>query len=79
MSFLPSILFGFLLFHQFVFLFLIVEKFIEILISERILQSDNKKERFSKMFRLAFGQSKMLDKPVVGLLHLIVWCSVYFD
>ena len=27
------------------------------------------------MFRLAFGQSKMLDKPVVGLLHLIVYVA----
>ena len=27
------------------------------------------------MFRLAFGQSKMLDKPLVGLLHLIVYVA----
>ena len=27
------------------------------------------------MLRLAFGQSKMLDKPVVGLLHLIVYIA----
>ena len=27
------------------------------------------------MIRLAFGQSKMLDKPVVGLLHLIVYVA----
>ena len=36
---------------------------------------DNKKERFLKMSRLAFGQSKMLDKPIVGLLHLIVYVA----
>ena len=36
---------------------------------------DNKKERFLKMLMLAFGQSKMLDKPVVGLLHLVVYVA----
>ena len=25
------------------------------------------------MFRIAFGQSKMLDKPIVGVLHLVVY------
>ena len=27
------------------------------------------------MLMLAFGQSKMLDKPVVGLLHLVVYVA----
>ena len=27
------------------------------------------------MLMLAFGQSKMLDKPVVGLLHLVVYIA----
>ena len=44
-------------------------------LGKNIDRSDNKKERFLKMFRLAFGQSKMLDKPVVGLLHLIVYVA----
>ncbi len=25
------------------------------------------------MFRIAFGQSKMIDKPIVGILHLVVY------
>ena len=36
---------------------------------------NNKKVRFYKMLRLAFGQTKMLNKPVVGLLHLIVYIA----
>ena len=34
---------------------------------------DNKKIRFAQMLRVAFGQSKMIDKPIVGLLHIIVY------
>ena len=34
---------------------------------------DNKKQRWIQMTKMAFGQSKMFDKPIVGLLHLIVY------
>ena len=36
---------------------------------------DNSKFRFKKMIRLAFGQSKMFDKPIVGILHFIVYVA----
>ena len=36
-------------------------------------RSDNKGERFAKMARIAFGQSKMVKRPVSGLLHVIVY------
>ena len=36
---------------------------------------DNPKFRFKKMIRLAFGQSKMFDKPIVGILHFIVYVA----
>jgi len=36
-------------------------------------RTDNKKKRWIQMFRIAFGQSKMLDKPIVGVLHLVVY------
>ena len=76
MSFLPSILFGFLLFSSIcLFVFNCRKIYRNINLGKNIDRSDNKKERFLKMFRLAFGQSKMLDKPVVGLLHLIVYVA----
>ena len=34
---------------------------------------DNKKERWKRVFFIAFGQSKMFDKPLVAFLHLIVY------
>lgn len=36
-------------------------------------RTDNKKQRWIQMLRIAFGQSKMIDKPIVGILHLIVY------
>ena len=36
-------------------------------------RSDNKKQRWTQMLRIAFGQSKMIDKPVVGILHIVVY------
>ena len=35
--------------------------------------TDNKKTRLIQMLRIAFGQSKMIDKPIVGLLHIVVY------
>ena len=71
-----SIVFG-LLFISGVSIFVINCKKIirNIQIGKKISRSDNKKERFFKMLRLAFGQSKMLDKPIVGLLHLVVYVA----
>ena len=40
-----------------------------------INRSDNSNFRFKKMLRLAFGQSKMFDKPLVGILHFIVYVA----
>ena len=40
-----------------------------------INRSDNSNFRFKKMLRLAFGQSKMFDKPLVGILHFIVYIA----
>ena len=42
-----------------------------------INRSDNSNFRFKKMIRLAFGQSKMFDKPII-LLHLRL-CRLCFD
>src|SRR5690554_3396812 len=36
-------------------------------------RSDRKKERWQKMARIALGQSKMVKKPVAGLLHIFVY------
>lgn len=36
-------------------------------------RNDNKSERFSLMAKVAIGQSKMVVRPVAGLLHIVVY------
>ncbi|MHA7057045.1 4Fe-4S dicluster domain-containing protein [Aquimarina sp. M1] len=36
-------------------------------------RTDNKKERFNNMMLIAFGQSKMVRRPIAGILHVIVY------
>ncbi len=36
-------------------------------------RSDNPGERFGKMARIAMGQSKMVRRPIAGILHIIVY------
>ena len=76
MSYLSSIIFGLLLLLS-ISLFVINCKKIlrNIKIGRDIDRFNNKKVRFYKMLRLAFGQTKMLNKPVVGFLHLIVYIA----
>src|SRR5690606_12006222 len=35
--------------------------------------SDNKSQRLKNMMRIAFGQTKMVRRPIAGLLHIIVY------
>ena len=37
--------------------------------------SDNKSERWKKMLMVAIGQSKMVVKPISGLMHIIVYAG----
>jgi len=36
-------------------------------------RNDNKSERLKTMLRVAFGQSKMMNRPIVGILHFFVY------
>lgn len=36
-------------------------------------RSDKKDQRFKKMMRVALGQSKMVTRPIAGILHIIVY------
>nr|WP_299484962.1 (Fe-S)-binding protein [uncultured Allomuricauda sp.] len=35
--------------------------------------SDNKSQRWKNMFRIALGQTKMVVKPVAGIMHILVY------
>ena len=42
-------------------------------LGKKNVSSYNKKERWKRVLFIAFGQSKMFDKPLVAILHLIVY------
>jgi heterodisulfide reductase subunit C len=44
-----------------------------ILLGKDIDRNDNKSERINTMLRVAFGQSKMVVRPIAGVLHLMVY------
>ena len=73
---ISSLLFGFIFISAVTLFIFNCKKIIRnINLGRNINRTDKKKERFFKMIRLAFGQSKMLDRPVVGLLHLVVYVA----
>ncbi len=74
MAYLPNIFFAALLFGS-VFYFRRNLLFIKrnILLGKAIDRTDHSKARWANMFRVAFGQSKMVSKPISGILHVIVY------
>jgi len=38
-------------------------------------RSDNPSERLSTMIRIAFGQKKMFDRPIVGIMHFVIYAG----
>ena len=42
-------------------------------LGKEVDRSDNPGERFGKMAKVAMGQSKMVKRPIAGLLHIIVY------
>ena len=44
-----------------------------ILMGQGIERSDRKSERMKNMIKIALGQSKMVAKPISGILHVVVY------
>jgi heterodisulfide reductase subunit C len=38
-------------------------------------RTDNSSQRWATMFRIALGQKKMFDRPVVGIMHFIIYAG----
>lgn len=74
MQYLPNIVFSLLLIVSTSIFVINIRKMISnIKLGKSIERNDRLKERFIKMFYIAFGQSKMIKRPLVGILHLIVY------
>ena len=74
MSYLPNFIFALILFSA-IFLFrrniLFIKRNIQM--GRAIDRSDRTSTRWYNMIRIAFGQSKMVTKPIAGILHVIVY------
>ena len=74
MTYLPNFIFALILFTA-IFLFrrniLFIKRNIQM--GRAIDRSDRTSARWYNMIRIAFGQSKMVTKPIAGILHVIVY------
>ncbi len=74
MNYIPNILFAVVLVAGIAFFTRNVKKLIRnIKLGKSVDVSDNKSERFKNMVRIALGQSKMVVRPIAGILHIIVY------
>ncbi len=74
MSYLPNIIFAIILVIGIGYFAKNVKKLIRnINLGQDIDVSDNKSQRWKNMAMIALGQSKMVRRPIAGLLHVIVY------
>lgn len=74
MQWIPNILFAIILFVGIYFFAKNVRKLIRnIKLGKEVDRSDNPSERWTNMARIALGQSKMVRRPVSGVLHIVVY------
>ena len=74
MSYLDNILFAILLIAGFGFFAMSVKKIIRnINLGGDVDRKDNPKARWANMALIALGQSKMVKRPVAGVLHIVVY------
>ena len=76
MSYLDNILFAILLVIGFGYFYINIKKIIRnINLGLDVNRSDNPKLRWTNMAMIALGQSKMVKRPVAGILHIIVYAG----
>ncbi|MEO1486627.1 MAG: (Fe-S)-binding protein [Bacteroidota bacterium] len=74
MAYLPNIVFAVLLFLGIGYFIKNVKKLTRnIKLGRDVDVSDNKSQRWTNMARIALGQTKMVVRPVAGLMHIIVY------
>lgn len=74
MEYLPQVLFIVLLTAGIGYFAINVKKLARnIQLGKAVVINDNKPQRWTNMFKIAFGQTKMVVRPVSGFLHFIVY------
>jgi len=74
MTYLSNVLFAIVLIIGFGYFYLNVKKIIRnINLGIAVNRKDNAKARWKNMAMIALGQSKMVKRPVAGILHIVVY------
>jgi heterodisulfide reductase subunit C len=74
MSYLDNIFFAIALIIGFgIFATNVKKIYRNIRLGQPIDRSDNKSQRWKQMLMIAFGQTKMVRRPIAGILHLVVY------
>lgn len=74
MAFLSNIIFGILLFSGLGFFMFNVKKLVRnIKLGRKTEVFNHKIQRLNNMIRIALGQSKMVKRPIAGLMHIVVY------
>jgi len=74
MNYIPNILFAIMLIGGFGYFAINVKKLVRnIKLGRDVDVSDNKSQRWKNMTMIALGQSKIVRRPIAGLLHVIVY------
>ncbi|MCA0153168.1 (Fe-S)-binding protein [Winogradskyella vincentii] len=74
MEYIPNILFAIILVLGVGYFARNVKKLIRnIKLGREVDASDNKSQRWKNMARIALGQSKMVKRPIAGIMHVIVY------
>lgn len=74
MSYLPNFLFALLLIGGIGYFVKNIRKLSRnIRLGKAIDRTDRRPERWNNMFQIALGQSKMVRKPIAGILHILVY------
>ncbi|MGB5434400.1 MAG: (Fe-S)-binding protein [Maribacter sp.] len=74
MEYLPNILFALILLVGIIFFARNVKKLVRnINLGKSVDVNDNKPQRWKNMAKIALGQSKMVVRPIAGILHILVY------
>ena len=74
MAYIPNIIFAIIIIYAILFFSKNIRTIVRnINRGKPIDRSDQPAKRWGNVFRIAFGQSKMVDRPISGILHIIVY------
>lgn len=74
MSYLDNLLFAIILASGFGYFVINVKKLVRnIKLGQDVNRKDNSSERWKNMTMIALGQSKMVKRPIAGILHIVVY------